>query len=406
MKPEQFDAFMLAQKAAVAYLQRFSGQGATVVHHNDTDGITAGAILKTALQRAGFALENIPLERVHPEFVARIHTPARNLILYTDLGGQAADMISRTARKGTGVIILDHHPPSQVEHPNLVQVNPESFGIDGDLQVSAATTAFFFAQALDEKNSDLAHLGVLGAIGDRQVVKGRLQGLNQVAAEIALQNGLLLTVAEGADPFCFPSFNHMRGEAISRHIVDLAVNGYYRGGAQLAVAFCLQGPSPAYERFASEMHQLQVEKFAAEIETLRNRGISSMHNVQWVDVAAHFYPLGLKAIGIFCETIATAEWIHGQKYLAGFQDFPDEIPILGKTASGNVKVSMRVPPQLRKKIEAGRSPDLVQILPPAAARAGGFAEGCHRFAAACNIPAHRKTDLIAALNDVLKNPDA
>ena len=163
------DTFRGAMKAAAASLRDEPCRAITLVHHNDTDGITAGAILRKSLMRAGFQVENIPIERVHPAFLPAIHTPERRLILYADLGGQSADVISRHIREDSRVIILDHHLPAAGEFPRLLQVNPEQFGIDGDSECAAAAVACFFALALDGTNEDLAALAVLGAVGDHQM---------------------------------------------------------------------------------------------------------------------------------------------------------------------------------------------------------------------------------------------
>jgi single-stranded-DNA-specific exonuclease len=402
MKGQPFENFMEAQREAVKSLKNLRHHQATIVHHNDTDGIASGAILKEALHREGFQTENIPIERVHPSFLPRIHTKERKLIFYADLGSQAAEMISREALEGTSVFILDHHPPFPKVFPLLIQVNPETFGIDGDLQASAAAVAFFWARTLNEKNDDLAYLAVLGAVGDHQVLEGKMTGLNQMALEKAEENGMIHPVIGGPFPFRLPLFKGEGGDEVSRTITDLAVNGYYRGGAELALSVCLEGPNEESEKFAPEMRALQEDRFRREMEKIGNRGITSEGEIQWIDVADRFYPLGLKSIGIFCEEIGRAKWAHGGKYIVGFQDFPGEVPLLGKFEGEDTKVSMRVPPVLREVIEKGEKPHLAEILPRAAQEAGGFAEGCHRFAAACIIPQKNKMILIRSLTKIVK----
>ncbi|MBU1744228.1 MAG: hypothetical protein KJ649_04960, partial [Proteobacteria bacterium] len=118
----RLENFRGAMKAAAASLTDQPCREITLIHHNDTDGITAGAILRKSLMRAGFLVENIPIERVHPAFLPAIHTPERRLILYADLGGQVADVISRHIPEGCRVIILDHHLPAAGEFPRLRQV--------------------------------------------------------------------------------------------------------------------------------------------------------------------------------------------------------------------------------------------------------------------------------------------
>lgn len=402
MKGQPFENFMEAQREAVKSLKNLRHHQATIVHHNDTDGIASGAILKEALHREGFQTENIPIERVHPSFLPRIHTKERKLIFYADLGSQAAEMISREALEGSSVVILDHHPPFPKVFPLLIQVNPETFGIDGDLQASAAAVAFFWARTLNEKNDDLAYLAVLGAVGDHQVLEGKMTGLNQMALEKAEENGMIHPVIGGPFPFRLPLFKGEGGDEVSRTITDLAVNGYYRGGAELALSVCLEGPNEESEKFAPEMRALQEDRFRREMEKIGNRGITSEGEIQWADVADRFYPLGLKSIGIFCEEISRAQWAHRDKYIVGFQDFPGEVPLLGKFEGEDTKVSMRVPPVLREVIEKGEKPHLAEILPRAAQEAGGFAEGCHRFAAACIIPQKNKMILIRSLTKIVK----
>jgi single-stranded-DNA-specific exonuclease len=402
METARFEKFMEAQKGAVAYLKSFPRSGAAIVHHNDTDGIASGAILREALRREGYRTENIPIERVHPAFLPRIHTKERKIILYADLGSQAGSLISGRVREGTGVIILDHHPPFQPSFSGLFQVNPESFGIDGDLRASAASVAFFWAKTLSGKNEDLAYLGVIGAIGDHQVVEGKMLGLNQMALEMARQKGALDPSPRGTESFRFPLFKGRSGNEVSGEITNLAVNGYYRGGAELALQFCLDGPTEESQRLAAEVGEIQEDRFRREMERIRTQGISCEGEVQWADVEGRFHPLGLKSIGLFCEEMIKEGVVHAHQYLAGFQDFPEELPLLGRFGADDTKVSMRVPPALREEIEKGRKPNLAEILPPAAEEAGGFAEGVHRFAAACNVPKSRKRDLMQALNERIR----
>jgi single-stranded-DNA-specific exonuclease len=401
METLPFEGFGKAQMEAVRYFKDFSMWKATIVHHNDTDGIASGAILKRALEREGREVENIPVERVHPLFLPRIHTVERKLIFYADLGSQAASMIEARILPGTGVIILDHHPPSSSSPTKFCQVNPEIFGIDGDLQASAASVAFFFARALNERNNDLAYLAVIGAIGDHQAVEGEMVGLNAKAGEIALKNGDIRRSRQGSERYRFPLFENEGGGDVSREIIDLAVNGYYQGGADLALQYCLDGPSADSRDLAAKTRKIQGDRFQKEKREIRSRGLSREGKIQWVDVEDRFYPLGLKAIGIFCEEIIQEEIALGNLYVAGFMDYPEKLPKLGTFAWKDTKVSLRVPPDLRREIEKGEKPNLAELLPPAAERAGGFAEGCHRFSAACTIPKERREDLLRALNERL-----
>jgi single-stranded-DNA-specific exonuclease len=393
--------FMGAVNEAARQLKNVPRGKVTLVHHNDADGIASGAILKRALERAGFQPENIPIERVHPLILPRIHTPDRRLIFYADLAGQSAEMISRYIQKKTSVMILDHHPPSEASPSNLIHINPEIFGIDGDIRSSAATVAFFFARAMSPSNEDLAPLAMIGAIGDAQTVNGRLVGLNRMAETMAVSKGLVRITEDGSDdPYHFPLFGADSGLRVSLLLAELAVNGYYRGGAGLAIRLCLEGPAPDLLQFALEMSRVQEERFNREMERLRLNGISRDGNIQWVDVEDRFYPLGLKAIGIFCSEIANTDWIDRRKYIVGFQDVPRENPYLGQFDWDETKASLRVPPDLHRTIEQGLAPPLSKIVPIASQQAGGISDACHRYSAACTIKKKKKMELIRSLANI------
>jgi single-stranded-DNA-specific exonuclease len=397
MNNNRLEPFQKAMRAAAASIIGDPGRAITLVHHNDTDGITAGAILRKALTGAGFAVEHIPIERVHPAFLPAIHTRERRLILYADLGGQAAETIGAYIRKRSRVIILDHHLPAIGEFSGLLQVNPELFGIDGDSECAAATAAWLFAVALNTENEDLAVLAILGATGDHQMAGDHCAGLNLLALEAAVAQGALLRGNDAASPWLLPCLQRRSLREADELIISLAVNGYYRHGADLALALCLEGPDDRIESFAADMKEIQRERFERELAGIPPAGIAREGAISWIDVADRFYPLGLKAIGLFCEELIRKGVVGAKDYVAGFQRFPEENPYLGRFSGRETKVSFRVTPALRRRIETGEKPDLMRLVPEAVRRVGGFAEGCHRYSAASTIPEERKADFVRLL---------
>ena len=397
MDAAALDGFRAAMKAAAAELREGACREITLIHHNDTDGITSGSILRHCLQRAGFSVENIPIERVHPAFLPAIHRPGRRLILYADLGGQSADVIHRHILDDTRVIIIDHHLPAAGDFPRLRQVNPEYFGIDGDGACAAASAACFFALALDERNEDLAALAVLGAVGDHQMTAGRCEGLNALLLETAVRRGDLRQDVREKARWLIPRFQDRTLQESDRLILSLAVNGYYRHGADVALAVCQNGPDDRALAFDVEMASLRQERFSTEMTRIRRKGLGREGPIAWVDVGERFHPLGLKAIGLFCEEIIGSGMAEGECYVVGFQRFPCENPYLGRIPGGEAKVSLRVTPGLRRSIEKGFKPDFMELVPGAVRQVGGFAEACHRFAAASTIPEERVRDLVRLL---------
>jgi len=131
------EAFLSAAKESIARMRK-AGSEAVIVHHNDADGLSSAAALQVALSRARFAVQRIPLERVHPPIVARIHDRFPSTILYVDLGGRAAPVISEANRGRRFTIILDHHHPERPTDPRVVNLATEFYGLSGEMDISAA----------------------------------------------------------------------------------------------------------------------------------------------------------------------------------------------------------------------------------------------------------------------------
>lgn len=63
---------------------------------------------------------------------------------------------------------MDHHEISEEEHENDNIINAWKYGTNGGTEICAGGMAFLAAKALDRKNSDLAPIAVVSALGDRQ----------------------------------------------------------------------------------------------------------------------------------------------------------------------------------------------------------------------------------------------
>ena len=169
----------------------------------------------------------------------------------------------------------------------------------------------------------------------------------------------------------------------------------------MAIDLCLKGPTVQSVEFVREMRRIQEDLFEKEKRSLQTDGIPVEGDIQWVDVEDRFYPMGLKAIGIFCSEIAKTEWVDRDKYIVGFQDVPKENPYLGEFEWEETKASMRVPSDVHQAIEKGLSPPLSEIVPIASRQAGGISDACHRYSAACTIGKNKKSVLIRSLANVL-----
>ncbi len=122
----------------------------------------------------------------------------------------------------------------------------------------------------------------------------------------------------------------------------------------MEVKVCLEGVSPESDRMVEELKVIRTKIFNDEIARLRSGEMKQAPHIQWFQVEKRFFPMGVKMIGAFCDAIRETNLIDPQKYLAGFQIIPDEIPGFGTIKFNEVKISMRVAPSMEGEIRAGR----------------------------------------------------
>ena len=183
-----------ASKAATMILEYAErGERIWVESHLDADGISAASIIGKALCRleANF---RIRIERWFDEkIVDELASEKPGLIIFTDMGSGYLDILDAKLSK-RDLVILDHHQPAREKVPeSFVQVNPHLQGIDGSRDLSGAGTAYLVAKKLDESNIDLAHLAVIGALGDIQdkYEQRSLGGVNKLVVDDAVGSGHL-----------------------------------------------------------------------------------------------------------------------------------------------------------------------------------------------------------------------
>ncbi len=395
--------YIAALRDAFAELKK-KGKKVVLVHHNDADGLSSAAVLYTALSRAGFEVTRIPLERVHPPINARLHDLyAGTPIVYVDLGARAAPMIAEVNRGRSLVVIVDHHLAEETDDPAVFNLSTELFGLSGERDISAATAAWIAAQVLEPENRDLAYLGVIGAIGDSHERGGKLVGENREALEEAVSRGdVEITEADGREAYRLTKFGESLDlKPFAKSLTTLGAAGYAMGGPDAAIRAVLEGPSGEYQEKLGELEALKRERFELMIERLRKGELKKTEHIQWFSVGDGFAPMGVKIVGEFCMEIRNMDFVDPEKYIAGFQDMPSEIPGLGKFDWDLVKISMRVPSPLEEKIVKKEMPGLAWLLPEAAKRVGGSIDACHDYAAASLIPRGKEEELVAAMDELV-----
>lgn len=148
----------------------------TIFSHTDCDGITAGSILSSILDK---------LEIDHTVNFVEINEVESldsdtDLTIISDLGA-GQNLSNLCNNSNSSLIVLDHHPPirklgTQLKG-DLIEINPNYYGLDGSYTISGGGLSYFLAKTFHYY--DLSWMGILSAVGDMQnSMTGKLRGLN------------------------------------------------------------------------------------------------------------------------------------------------------------------------------------------------------------------------------------
>ena len=177
--------FKKIEQAAIKFRKINEGT-IRIVSHLDADGICACSIMIKTLKRMNKNYSVSIIHQLSEDFLKELSEESYSTYVFTDLGSGQFSLIKKYL-KGKKIFILDHHQPSDGKDDNIIHVNPMLYGMDGSKDISGSGVVFLFSRALDKKNDDLAHLAVIGAIGDVQEDKG-FSGINKQILEIAIKN--------------------------------------------------------------------------------------------------------------------------------------------------------------------------------------------------------------------------
>jgi single-stranded-DNA-specific exonuclease len=393
-----------AMERAIREVRQWPEKTVQIFHHNDSDGLTSGAILTRAFERQGFKVQRFCLEKPYPAVLRKVYEQEGKLLVFADFAGRIAPLLSELNHGRNLTLILDHHVAEASTDPKVHNLDPDLFGLKGDRDISGSTTCYLFARTLDPVNRDLAHIAAVGAVGDGFFVDGQLVSENREVALEAVQQGkmeirkqdhgeqYLLTTAKGQIP-------------VIEFGDDLDILGgvaYYQQGPDMGVRVCLDGLSDEAERRVNELKAIRTKIFNEEIARLRSGELKQAQHIQWFHVEKRFFPMGVKMIGAFCDAIKDTNLIDPRKYLAGFQIIPDEIPGFEPITFNEVKISMRVSPFMEEEIRGARAMGLNVLLPEATNRLGGFSDACHSLTAATTVAIGKEEKLIEEMEKIIQ----
>jgi hypothetical protein len=393
-----------AMENAIRELKQWPEKSVQVFHHNDADGITSGAILTRAFERQGYKVHRFCLEKPYPAVLKKVYEQEGRIIVFADFAGRIAPLISDLNKGRNLTLILDHHVAEASTDPKVHNLDPDLFGLKGDRDISGSTTCYLFAVTLDPVNHDLAPIAAVGAVADGFFVDGRLVSQNRDAALEAVEQGKFsIKQVENGEQYWLKNLGVEIPVLEFGDYLDLLGGvGYYHNGPDMGVKVCLEGVSPESDKMVEELKATRKKIFDEEIARLQAGGWKQAPHIQWFHVENRFFPMGVKMIGAFCDSIRETKLIDPEKYLAGFQIIPDEIPGFESIKFNQVKISMRVSPFMEGEIRAGRIMGLNILLPEATNRLGGFSDACHSLTAATTVAIGKEEKLIEEMEKIIQ----
>jgi len=375
--------------AAISELRKASPREITLVHHDDADGLCAGAITKAALEREGCVVKAFCLEKIYPEVVEDIHQGEGETVFYSDIGSAHADFISEVNSSRNLTIILDHHDPMPSTDPEVFDLNLEHYGFQGETDFSGATCNYLFAKALNKRNTDLSYLALVGS----REIPSDYTSLNKDVLDEAQKSGVVKVVGKRIEIVKLG----VRVDDLFSKLQILGAVGYYDGGPELGVQASLEGISNKIKQKIDEWEEKRKNANKKLILKLYRERLKENQWLQWFEAGDVYKGMGTKVIGQFCSFLSyQTKLIKPNKYIMGFVEVPPEVPAWGELKSELVKVSVRVPKSLQSLIDQGKMRGAADLLVKAS-EGFGFADG-HKYAANVVIPKDKKTILLENAN--------
>jgi len=395
--------FIRAAERAKEKIYSWPRKRVCIYHHNDADGLCSGAILASAFQRKGYGVKRACLEKPYPAILEKIYRQQGEILIFADFAGRIAPLLSRLNQGRNLTIILDHHVAEEATDQMVYNLDPDLFGLKGDRDISASTTCYIFARTMDEHNMDLAHIGALGAVGDGFFVQGRLVSENRQAALEAARQGRLEIIesVDGEEYLLETAQGKISCVERGDYLEVLGGAGFNSGGPDIGIEVCLKGTGADSDRMVERLRRIKEKVFTFEMEQLKRDSFMQSPHIQWFNLEKRFYPMGVKMVGAFCDTLKVQQFIDPHKYIAGFQIIPDEIPGFGPVDINQVKISMRVAEYMEGQIREHSAMGLDVLLPRATAELGGFSDACHSLTAATTVAIGLEEKLIGEMEKLI-----
>ena len=377
---------------AISELKQEKPKEVILVHHDDADGLCSAAITKASLEREGYGVGTFCLEKMYPEVVESLHENVGRTIFYADIGSSHANFISDCNAGRNLTIILDHHDPTPATDPRVHDLNLENYDFRGESEFSGATCCYLFAKTLNESNTDLSYLALVGSC---EIPTG-WTGLNKVVLDEAIKNGVVQGEGKKIKIVKFGT----RVYSLFSKLQILGAVSYYEGGPELGIKACLEGITDQTKKKINELEERRKKVNKRLIARLYRERLKETDHIQWFDAADMYEGMGTKVIGQFCSFLSyQVRLVNPRKYIFGIVNVPPSIPGWGKLKKSFAKISVRVPRDMQILISEGKTLGAVNLLIKAS-KGFGIADG-HEYAANVVVPVDKKENLIRNAEEIL-----
>lgn len=143
-----------------------------LISHLDPDGICAASIMTKMMIRENSSFDLKIVKQLTTEEISNLNVSKNDMLVLTDLGSGQLDFL-KDILDYTQILVLDHHEPKELIHPNLFHLNPLFFHEE---EIPSSMIAYLFAKNVNIKNVDLVDLAIVGAVADEKDEKWEFKG--------------------------------------------------------------------------------------------------------------------------------------------------------------------------------------------------------------------------------------
>jgi len=377
---------------AISELRQEKPSEVILVHHDDADGLCSAAITQASLEREGYGVKTFCLEKMYQEVIESLHENEGKTIFYVDIGSSHANFISECNSGRNLTIILDHHDPTPATDIRVHDLNLENYGFRGESDFSGATCCYLFAKTLNESNTDLSYLALVGSC---EIPTG-WTGLNKVVLDEAMKNSVVQGEAKKIKIVKFGTGIY----SLFSELQILGAVGYYEGGPELGIKACLEGITDQIKKKIKELEEWRKKVNKSLIARLYRERLKETDHIQWFDAADMYEGMGTKVVGQFCSFLSyQSRLVNPRKYIFGIVNVPPDVPGWGKLSKAFAKISVRAPRGMQTLISEGKTLGAVNLVIKAS-EGFGIADG-HEYAANVVVPVDKKGNLIKNAEEIL-----